>query len=226
MRSLEERLRSAIAGIEERDGKLRDELAAVRASSKPAAMELAGGLESMGFGTPEGGGGPRAAPDLALETIVLRTGCPVLAVFNDQAKLEFNDADSEVWRARLVAAKEQLGRAIRAVGRIEVEHHPRQMDWLGTGWLVAPDVIVTNRHVAQEFGLRRGEGFVFKQGLGGTMTARIDFLEEYGRAAAREFKVTNVLHIQDEPGPDVAFLKVEQRAGDGLAAPIVLARGS
>ncbi|MEQ7736122.1 hypothetical protein, partial [Escherichia coli] len=96
----------------------------------------------------------------AQETIVLRTGRPVLAVVNDQAQLVFTDPESSVWESRLRDAAVHLGAAARAVGRIEVEGH--SMAWLGTGWLVRPDVVVTNRHVAAEFGRHDGTSFVFK----------------------------------------------------------------
>jgi hypothetical protein len=102
--------------------------------------------------------------DLARETIV-RTGRPIVAVINDDTRLQLDDAESAVWRSRLLGARESPGRAIRAAGRIEVENH--DLDWLGTGWLVADDAIITNQHVAGEFGRRRGEGFVFRQGSEG-----------------------------------------------------------
>ena len=151
---------------------------------------------------------------------MLRTGRPVLAVRNDEAELTFADAESEVWRTRLVAARAVLGQAIRASGRIEVDRH--ELDWLGTGWLVADDVVVTNRHVAAEFGRRQGEGFVFRQGFGGPMASRIDFREEKDGAAAREFALARILHIEDDGGPDLAFLQVTPRTGDALARPIAL----
>jgi endonuclease G len=206
--AFESRLKGAVAQVEQSDGALGAELKDVRARS------AGGALESLR-------GHPALSDDLAPETIVLRTGRPVLAVEDDEAELAFDDAESEVWRARLSAAREVLGRAIRAAGRIEVDRH--ELDWLGTGWLVADDVVVTNRHVAAEFGRRQGERFVFRQGFGGTMAARIDFREEIGKAAAREFQLARILHIEDENGPDVAFLQVTPRSGDPLAAPIALA---
>ena len=216
-RNFEARLRAVVAEVERSDEELAKELRAVRAApaDKAAVNEVAPRLTALG---------PAGAPDagrLLPETIVLRTGRPVLAVVNDEARLVFDDVDSEVWRARLVAARELLGRAIPAAGRIEVENH--DLDWLGTGWLVADDIVVTNRHVAGEFGRRRGEGFVFRQGLLGPMAARVDFREEIeGGAAAREFKLSKILHIENEDGPDVAFLRVDPGERDPRAAPIPL----
>jgi endonuclease G len=207
--AFESRLQGAVAAIEEADASLGTELKDVRATRARGA-----GLESRPAH-------PSLPDDLAPETIVLRTGRPVLTVRNDEAELTFADAESEVWRARLLAARDRLAPAIRAAGRIEVDRHG--LDWLGTGWLVADDVVVTNRHVAAEFGRRQGERFVFRQGFGGPMASRIDFREEVGGSGAREFALARILHIEDDGGPDVAFLQVTPRTGDPLARPIALA---
>ncbi len=93
------------------------------------------------------------SPDVAVRTIVLRTGRPVLPIVRNTPKLEFADAsDSQVWRARLEKAEARIKRAAQAVGRVEVAGHPLRLSAVGTGWLVEPTTIVTNRHVAREFG--------------------------------------------------------------------------
>lgn len=196
------RLRTANAAIRDRDQRLDDEL-----------NELTGGDGP----TPELPGG-----ELQVETIVMRTGRPVLAIKQDEAQLTFDDADSAVWTERLTAARSHLVRATRAVGRIEVEGH--SMAWLGTGWLVAPDTIVTNRHVAAEFGRRDGTSFVFRQGPDGSlMRASIDLLEEVDRADSLSFALRQILHIEDSDGPDLAFLRVDQIEGPAPVTPIALA---
>lgn len=208
--TFESRLKGAVAQLQQSDDRLAVELEDVRASRGRSRGAEPESLPAH----------PSLPGDLVPETIVLRTGRPVLAVRDDAAELTFEDAESEVWRARLTAAAGPLGRAIRAAGRIEVDRH--DLDWLGTGWLVAEDVVVTNRHVAREFGRRDGDRFVFRQGFGGTMSSRIDFREEIGGGAAREFQLARILHIEDESGPDVAFLQVTPRDGDPLAEPIPL----
>ncbi len=96
---------------------------------------------------------------------------------------------------------------------------------MGTGWLVDKNTVVTNRHVAQTFARRTGAGFTFKQASRiRPMSADIDFLEETGRLAQREFPIVEILHIEGEPGPDFALLRVESRSGlHTLAPPIPLA---
>jgi endonuclease G len=218
------RLKAANARIERRDDQLGRELLERREAESGAAASAMRGLELAPSDAP-----PTLEVDgetvdwvvFAQETIVLRTGRPVLAVVNDQAQLVFSEPDSSVWESRLRDAAARLGQAARAVGRIEVEGH--SMSWLGTGWLVRPDVIVTNRHVAAEFGRHDGTSFVFKQGLAGSqMNASIDFLEEIGSTKERTFRLNRILHIEGPDGPDVAFIRVSPTRAI-LGTPIQLA---
>lgn len=162
---------------------------------------------------------PEMAAGLTPETIVLRTGRPVLAIRQNQVEIQIQEAESEVWRQRLGEAGARLAAPIRAVGRIEVQGHPSYA-WVGTGWLVGPDILVTNRHVAALFTRRDGRGFQFSIGVGARpMAASVDFLEEFGNAASSEFSLSQILHVEEEGGPDLAFFRV---AGRLAAQPIVL----
>ncbi|MER2266121.1 DNA/RNA non-specific endonuclease [Methylobacterium oxalidis] len=157
------------------------------------------------------------------ESIVLRRLRPVMAIKNNTTELVFADAgDSQVWKERLTGARDNLDRAIRSVGRVELRGG--RLDWVGTGWLVAENVLVTNRHVANEFARRSGEGFKFRTGADGPISARTDFLQEIGNPDTLEFKLLRPLHVEEEPGPDVAFFEIELTSGDAkLAGPIKLA---
>lgn len=160
---------------------------------------------------------------IELESIVMRRQRPVLAIRDNVTQLVFLDEpDSEIWADRLKAAKSILDTAIPAVGRIDVAG--AQLDWVGTGWLVADNIIVTNRHVANEFAVRKGEGFAFRMGLNGQMAADVDFLKEIDNPDRRLFKLIKPLHIEQSPGPDVAFFEIEITSSDGkLTKPIELA---
>ena len=228
MEDLIARLKDANARIERRDGQLGEEMIG-RSAATAGAPELAGrDLERIQEGvgpTIEIGGQTVDRLEFMQETIVLRTGRPVLAVVDDEAQLVFSDPESNVWKSRLLDAAAHLMSAARAVGRIEVEGH--DLAWLGTGWLVRPDVVVTNRHVAAEFGRNDGTSFVFKQGNGGSqMNASIDFLEEIGRTNERTFRLNRILHIEDADGPDLAFVQVSPTGEHSLAAPIRLSTHS
>ncbi|GAA4420200.1 DNA/RNA non-specific endonuclease [Nibrella viscosa] len=218
MKSIEERIRLAVRKVETSDKQLAKEFEKIRRteSAKEEARSMSALLESAVMGPVP------LKPGIGLETIVLRLGRPVLSVLMDRAVLQFGDVESEVWRERLEKADELLTSAIRSVGRIELTNHTF-FDWVGTGWLVADDVVVTNRHVAELFGRHENSKFVFRQGRGGrTISATIDFLEEFSRTDDLTFSVESILHIEPENGPDIAFLRVKVEAGRQLAEPIML----
>lgn len=211
MNDLQERVRASLSSIERRDPVLREELEEVRrrldGSSRVESIAASIGRLARDRTALEGENRDRTM--LALENIVHGIGRPVLQVFRDEAILEFRDAESEVWRERLTAARGHLARAIRAVGRIEVEGH-LDYDWIGTGFLVCKDVIATNQHVAREFAERNGSGFVFRRNVGGQqIRASIDFLEEAGRDENLAFRIRDILHLEEDENPDLALLRVE-----------------
>lgn len=171
----------------------------------------------------EAGAIPEAEARLIAETIVRPTLRPVLKIRDNTLLMEFFNADSIVWRERLIAVKSVLDAVIPAVGRIELSNHPG-FDWVGTGWLIADDIVVTNRHVAREFARRDGQKFVFRQGLNGLMNCRVDFLEEFERSRSLEFSIAEILWVAPVSDADIAFLRVNRNSnGTALSRPVKLA---
>jgi endonuclease G len=157
---------------------------------------------------------------IAREAELLRRARPVLFVRNDEVAIDSKDQTAE-WSARLQVAAPMLRQAMSSVGRINLEG--ADLDWVGTGWLVAENIVVTNSHVARAFASRRGESFVFNAGTNGLISAEIDFLQEIDNPNRATFRLIRPLYIE-ETGPDVAFFEVEPDAGAlRLAKPIVLA---
>ena len=154
---------------------------------------------------------------LILETIVDKER-PVLFVENDWINQD------DVWApgdeakdliAATVAQKARLQPLMPLIGRIDATHFPN-MEFVGSGWLIAPDVVVTNRHVASLIARWDGRKFTFRRGVGGnTMTSTFDTLREFDDLDlddSRRFAVTEVLYIEPESAPcDIAFLKVARR---------------
>jgi S1-C subfamily serine protease len=149
------------------------------------------------------------------ETIVKANARPVLIIRDNHATAEFVGPDSAVWGQRIMDAQDRLDRVIPSVGRVELNNNP-DYPWVGTGWMIAADIIVTNRHVAREFGRLGPGGFTFRLGVNNApQSASLDFLEEFQRAASLVFTVESILWIATPTEPDVAFLRVKRGAGDG-----------
>lgn len=219
-----EQLYESLRKYERRDPELFRELQdKVSASVDDAVVETTRANLSLARpAAPEAG---TAAPGrLVAETIVRPNARPVLTVRDNRATVEFLGPESEVWATRIQAAQSILDRVIPAVGRVEVNNNP-DFNWVGTAWLVADEIIVTNRHVAREFGRRGTGGFSFRVGTnGGPMTSRIDFLEEFQGLNSLEYSVDSILYIATSDEPDVAFLRVRRAVGGrALPQPIVLA---
>lgn len=154
------------------------------------------------------------APDEAngLEAIILLFGRPAILI--QDGKFFPPPADWTV----LESQRDAIQRTFQSVGRIEVQGHPR-LDWIGTGFLVAKDVIMTNRHVAAEFTAPRGNG---RWGIMPNVTARIDYVEELGATTTAEFALKSLIGIH--PRFDMALFRVARKGGvDGkLSAPAPL----
>lgn len=161
----------------------------------------------------------------ALETIVMRVGHPVLMISNHEPMFSTQEVESQVWKEKLMRSKDILLANIPSVGKIELENHPTY-DWIGTAWLVAENIIVTNRHVAEIFGTGNGKGYIFRQFIDNPIRANIDFLEEQDNPASFVFKISEILHIEGDNGPDIAFLRVEPVSGTVLPSPVKLYTGT
>ncbi|WP_417353191.1 trypsin-like peptidase domain-containing protein [Flavobacterium alkalisoli] len=160
-----------------------------------------------------------------MESIVLAKLRPVFTIRDNKVIPEFNGPSSEVWKDRIMKHKTALNKAIPSIGRIEVKKN-FLFDWVGTGWLVDHDIIVTNRHVAEQFSCH-DEDFTFRMGYpDGLQSSNVDFLEEYGHSRDFEFQIEKVLWMSPSTNdaPDLAFLKVLPAQVNGtLPAPLELA---
>ena len=146
-----------------------------------------------------------------LEAIILLTGRPALLIQNG----EFLEPPKK-W-AVLKEMRPQIRSVIERVGRIEVAGDPN-FDWLGTGFLVGADVVMTNRHVAIEFSRSSGSAWKFRP----NMSASIDFRQELGGDEPFLFAVEEIIGIHDDH--DLALLRVSQiSSGDPLPDPLPVA---
>ena len=119
------------------------------------------------------------------------------------------------WQA-LEQARDAIENTLKSVGRIEVDGHP-SYEWVGTGFLVAEDVIMTNRHVANVFCRSTGMGLCRHWAFEPGMTARVDYVEELGAETPAEFALTDVIGVHDTF--DLALFRAERTSSQGLASP-------
>lgn len=129
--------------------------------------------------------------------------------------------NSEEIRARLESARGALEQTIPSAGRIDLRNH--RLDWVGTGWMVAPDVVVTNRHVAQEFATRENGAFGFLQNFGAPpVRAAVDWRREHQRPEESRFRIDEIIWIEPPQSVDVALLRIVREGEDGEAAPAAI----
>jgi len=151
-----------------------------------------------------------------LEAIILLVGRPVLKVLHNT----FEVPESSEWQAKLSSSRENIERAIPAVGRLDTLNVPG-FDWLGTGWIVRDDIIVTNRHVASIFASKtNNDKYEYRKNFRNeTMKARLDIREEIDQAIETEFKVVEIIYIAEENDYDYAFLRVSRTSDEGVPLP-------
>jgi len=129
---------------------------------------------------------------------------------------------SEQVTVQLEQARDVLEAAIPSVGRIDLRNHD-QLDWAGTGWMIGPGLVITNRHVAEAFASRRDGGFAFRVIAGKQTHAMLDWYQEYQQPEESRFRVTEIAWIEpDESLFDVALLRIAETGEEGQTAPPVV----
>jgi hypothetical protein len=155
----------------------------------------------------------------ALEAIVNRFARPVLLVQDSTVRPAVDGfPECQVVTALLTAARERLDAAIASVGRVNLVNH--RFDWVGTGWVVAAQIVVTNRHVAEFFAAAKGAGFALRVASNGrTVRPSVDWRREFQRPDESIVGVDEVLWISPDAEPDVALLRIAAADGGGAASP-------
>lgn len=121
---------------------------------------------------------------------------------------------------RLTRSRGALEAVIPSSGRIELKHH--RLSWVGTGWMVKSNVVVTNRHVAEAFARSDAEFAFRRNSLGQTVRASLDWRREHQRPDESVFRVRRVIWIEPDGSLDVALLEIEPTGADGQAQPALI----
>ncbi|WP_437971120.1 DNA/RNA non-specific endonuclease [Sorangium sp. So ce260] len=158
-----------------------------------------------------------AAPASADEAIVRLYGRPSMLIQSDRIV----PPESDEWRRRLGIFRPLVEPAVRSVARVRLENSDR-LDWAGTAWMIAKNVAITNRHVAEEFAFATSDKPVPRTSAanGQPIKAYLDFGSDPA-SIRRDAEVRSVLYMAS-PGagePDLALLEI---AGNRLPDPIEL----
>jgi endonuclease G len=140
------------------------------------------------------------------EAVVLLEGRPSLLIRGGRIEIP----RSGIWARPLISARALIEPWLRSVGRVEIDDGFGSRHG-GTGWMIAPGVVATNRHVAEGFSTNHGGQVVFlKNFTGNGFSARLDFREEYQEPQQLEIAIKEVIFLQEHnPGlPDVALVKL------------------
>lgn len=204
--------RTWLEGLKGRDPQLHAELSA-RLETRLTDETQKQVLESVAGASPN-----VSAQDIAYETIV-REGRPALLVRENRIAREgaVFDTASRAVLERLMAAAPTVEPLIPLVGRIDVANYPGTASYLGTGWLVDRNTVVTNRHVAELIARVEGGRYVFRPGrFGEPMQVTLDYRHELGMEAREVAPVLRVVWIEPNARKaDFALLEVG-RATDGV----------
>ncbi len=177
-------------------------------------------------------------PEVNLESVVAAEIVEGASLFThpclyaDPGAIDDTERIPEPWLARVSAHRQAVERILRAVGRIQIHHYvPRGVSAtglevglvVGTGFVVAPRIVMTNRHVAEVFAMARDSAFPFlKDGRGEQEpVVLIDFGGVYDEQQ-NVHRIERVLFIARRDEPDVALLELRETPGHEPPEPVPL----
>lgn len=194
-----------------------------RESAPKRARTLARDAALLGPFDQASAGGPPDEAALAAEQeavrreVIIRMAAPVFRIRGGIIDRETARAGQEGWVNRLDLFDAKLKPRYPAIGRIEATLSPFGPEGLGTAWLIARDVIVTNAHVARHFAEASDRGWRFRSQQGfdtRPMRAGLDTNED-ANSLQTQHDIVEILYVSPTRDPDIAFLRI---AGSGLAA--------
>jgi V8-like Glu-specific endopeptidase len=145
-----------------------------------------------------------------LEALVLLIARPALFVIDGDFA-----SPPEPWGSRLDQERDSIRRVFRSVGRIEVSAGGGPSSMSGTGFLVASDVVMTNRHVVRSFSAREQDTWQFTPGL----EPSIDYCGERESTTRAAFRLEEVLGVHDSDDIDLALLRVSRQPAQAATPP-------
>ncbi len=203
--------------LKDRFEETRGPLEGVGGGLEAAAAGLNAGDAESAVGAMQEGSWVRG--NSGLEAIIERFTRPVCLVQDSQISPPPDDfVDSDSVMTHVDTARAVVEPRIPSVGRIDLRNSAQS--WAGTGWVVAPGVVATNRHVAALFARSEGDGFAYRTNFNGRqLRATMDWRREYNRGAESRFAVTEIIWIEPDGQFDVALLRIADSGEGGEAQP-------
>lgn len=166
--------------------------------------------------------------ELGLEAVVRLIDRPALVVRNDS----FPDPPPR-WKRLDLPFRTEIESFIPSAGRIDMASGDGR-EMVGTGFVVSPDLIMTNTHVVEKFADPAPDFSRWSIRVGANPT--IDFKAEHEIPRRKAFRITEVVTAYDRSDPDrlksldLALLRVEllsfDPAGAMLPKPVRLAKSA
>jgi len=167
------------------------------------------------------GRGASLAPEarLALEAVIEMTDRPSIVIKGGDLQIDLTDPDLNEWKAAIEMNRQPIRNTIASVGRIDLDGQQ-----VGTGFVVAPGIVMTSRNVLEVLADEISPGGLTRWTFDGSPT--INFLAEAGSSAELRFPLTEVLFAGPTPTNgqvdplklDMALLRIDP-AGVGQAVP-------
>jgi hypothetical protein len=156
----------------------------------------------------EEGAGARLTPNeqLGVEAVVHTIGRPVLMIQDGHF-----EKPPEKWSI-LEAKRSSIESVTRSVGKIEKLIDGKR-EFLGTGFLIGKQVVMTNRHVLELFGVKGEKRWIIQRPAEPT----IDYDGEYHTTARRDFAMEEVIAVHDQL--DLALVRVSSQSTFGFLPP-------
>lgn len=146
---------------------------------------------------------------LQMFNIVLPFGRPSLLVQDGK----FIPAESNTWNQVLESHRQGIDSTLAGVGRIDLVDGV-QTGHVGTGFYIAADIVVTNRHVAKLFSERQGDDVKFTTGTG---SPKLELDGEHGSQQSSSKDLIDVIYLADVNEADLALLRTQGEGSTTLA---------
>jgi endonuclease G, mitochondrial len=204
-------------------GKMEENLLEASFTARAAAAEGLASVENA-LNKTAGGASPAALTELevaSLEAIIEVTGRPAMRYPNGRVEMPPSAlGENDRWRVLVATARSKINEASASVGRIMIKDSSGLAENIGTGWRLAGDLIVTNRHVGLLL-LEKPDSQPRSLKLDAAKPAFIDFSATDNAGGAQRFDIASLVYCAEEKYVDVALLRVNSGVAN-LPPPLTL----